>query len=99
MDVFKVEAFLDELAQECKRRMEQNGVDNDLDGLKVLNQVMFALPEDGRCAYTPGRLLQGQCSLILHMNAADCCGVTGCCTDLHLFLSRIMRSTNGVSPL
>ena len=53
MNVFKTEAFLDELAEECKRRMREAGVTSDLEGLQVLNQLMFALPEDGRYSLRP----------------------------------------------
>lgn len=89
VDVFKVEAFLDELAEECKRRMVQTGASNDLEGLKVLNNLMFALPEDGRSAAE--LLLQHvgtRCllKLLLSFVAAAGSTVAAACCPLLLFV-------------
>ena len=48
VDVFSVSAYLDKLADECKRRMSEANASTDLQGLPLLNQLMLNSPADGR---------------------------------------------------
>ena len=54
VDVHVVKEYLDKLGQECKQRVaeaELTAADvgiSDLDRLKILNNLMFGAPADGR---------------------------------------------------
>ena len=48
MDVFALSTYLDKLALECKHRMAEADARSDLDGLSILNQLMFNPPANGR---------------------------------------------------
>ena len=48
VDVFVLSTYLDKLAEECKHRMAEANARNDLDGLSILNQLMFNPPANGR---------------------------------------------------
>lgn len=48
VDVWVVSTYLDKLAAECKERMAAAGAHTDLEGLHILNQLLFNPPADGR---------------------------------------------------
>ncbi len=48
VDVSVVSTYLDQLAAECRHRMAAAGTSSDLQGLLILNQLLFNPPADGR---------------------------------------------------